>query len=134
MEFQNHYTKLVDPVLDCKKPSLVQSQYRSECDINCIMQAYGIDDVRGFDNSIMPYNDEVNDATVFNSDPIKVHEIITTARTEFEKLPRNIQYACGNDPLRFPAFLASDMGRAYVSDIQARANLQKPVVVQQSDI
>lgn len=116
--FRTPYTDRPDPVLECTKPSLTQQSYRSECDINCIVDAYGIDDVRcGCDFSINPYAEEF-DATILSKDPIKVHSTINKARAEFEKLPNSIKYMCNNDMFKLEDVLNSEQGRAIISQMQ----------------
>lgn len=118
IRFRTPYTEHLDPVFISTGESLTQQQYRSQCDINCILDSYGITDLRiGFDVNTIPYQEEI-DATQLSADPIKIHQTILKANNEFEKLPNVIKSACNYNPSRLQTFLESEQGKMIIEQLK----------------
>lgn len=86
--------------------SVVQQQFREECDINIIVKRFGL--TGELPNGIhMPVSGDFSGITDFQS----AMQLVREAQESFNELPAHVRERFGNDPGRVMAFLEDDKNR-----------------------
>jgi len=88
--------------LDCRDESLTHQEFREECDINTIIDRFGIGE-----NPIEAQK-WVTDVDISNapSDYMSVMNQLNEARDQFMSLPAKVRSSFDNDPGRFVSFVS----------------------------
>lgn len=92
--------------LQCKDKSLAQQQFKDECDINTIVERFGLTGTVP-ENFRMPLTGDFRDAPDFFTAMLKVRE----AGESFMELPADIRARFVNDPGRLIEFLENPANR-----------------------
>lgn len=117
--------------LKCEDPSMTQQQFAEECDINTIVERFGLTgelptDVR------MPLEADFVEAIDFKS----AMDAIVSAEAAFMQMPAKVRARFGNDPHQFVEFINDDSNRAEAERlglVRPRATLQGVVVPDKPD-
>lgn len=92
--------------LECKDPSMAQQQFVEECDINTIVERFGLTGEMPADLKMPVYGD-FTQVTDFHSAMNAVRE----AEGAFMALPAKVRSRFGNDPQQLLEFLADGSNR-----------------------
>lgn len=110
--------------LKCEDPSLAQQQFAEECDINNLVERYGLNGELPATVRAPEYNDysEVGD---FQS----AMNAVNAARENFMQLPAKLRARFDNDPQRFLEFVHDDRNYQEARDLGLLQALVNPVPV-----
>lgn len=113
----------VDSGLKCEDPTLAQQQFLEECDINTIVERFGLSGEVPTAVAMPTYDDfsGVNDfQTAMNA--------VLDAQARFMELPAKVRSRFDNDPQKLLEFLAVDANREeaqYLGLLQPKAEAPK---------
>lgn len=92
--------------ISCPEPTKAQQQFKDECDINTIVERFGLTGELPTDLAVPQYGDfdQVNDyQTALN--------IVLASQAAFMQMPAAVRDRFGNDPQRFLEFVHDDKNR-----------------------
>lgn len=93
--------------LECRDPSMTQQCFKEECDINTIIDRFGLNGELPADVRAPTYGD-FEDVFDFHS----AMNAIAVARESFETMPAHVRARFNNDPGEFVSFCSSEENRA----------------------
>jgi len=93
--------------LDCKDPTMTRQEFKEECDINNIMERFGL----GYEAPAVPDFPTSVDYSEFALDYHSAMNLVKQAQDEFMTLPAAVRDRFGHDPGRVLAFLEDPNNR-----------------------
>lgn len=103
MSYDNHDEASLMTSLECKDPTLTQQQFKEECDINTIVDRFGLTGEMPTVVNMPQYGDFTG---IF--DYQSAMNLVVQGREEFMKLPAKMRARFHNDPAELLNFLADD--------------------------
>lgn len=97
---------------DCGAESLVQQQFKDECDVNTIVRRFGLTGEIPLTRMEGVYGD-FSEVTDFDS----ALEAVTRAQESFMSVPAEVRERFGNDPGRLLAFVQTAKKQAMVDEL-----------------
>lgn len=103
MAYDNHEEASLMTSLECKDPTLAQQQFKEECDINTIVDRFGL---TGEMPQVLNFPQYGDFTGIF--DYQTAMNLVVSGREEFMKLPAKLRARFHNDPAELLDFLAED--------------------------
>ena len=108
--------------LRCEDESKAQQHFKDECDINVIVERFGLTGALP-DNLRMPTNEEFWEVKNFQ----EALNVINSARESFMELPAEVRAEFDNDPGRFMDFVSDDTNREKAKKLGIVVDKPKPL-------